>query len=84
MAKKKTSGLPYENLANAIIIQACDDYRAACKTLKSNPRRKETRQEAEKMRDEVASFFRSQWFMELTDVDGEYLMRKLNEEVENG
>lgn len=28
---------PYENLANAIIIQAVKDYRTALKTLKRNP-----------------------------------------------
>ena len=74
----------YTRLAREIILQAVRDYRAACRTLKRNPRQKEMRQEAEEMRDEVISFFRSQWFTELTDVDGEYLLRKLNEEVGNG
>jgi hypothetical protein len=61
----------YENLANAIVLQAVKDYRAAKRTGNSG---------------RIASirrFFRSDWFGTLTDVDGEYLIRKLDKEAEN-
>ena len=34
---------PYENLANAIILQAVKDYRAAGKKLKRNPKNKDAK-----------------------------------------
>ena len=68
---------PYELLANAIILQAVTDYRAALKQIKRNPKNRETIDEA--MR--VESFFRSGWYSQLTAVDGEYLIRRLQDEV---
>lgn len=66
---------PYERLANAIILQAVRDYRTALKALRMNPRNKATQSD----RDEIERFFRSQWYQALTTVDGEMLIRKLNE-----
>lgn len=68
---------PYENLANAIIIQAAKDYRTAQRKLKRNPRNHLTQAEA----DSIERFFRSDWYKCLTNVDGEMLIRKLKEEV---
>ena len=68
---------PYERLANAIILQAVTDYRAALKRIKRKPEDWETIDEA--MR--VESFFRSGWYSQLTAVDGEYLIRRLQNEV---
>ena len=68
---------PYERLANAIILQAVTDYRAALKRIKWKPEDRETIDEA--MR--VVSFFRSGWYSQLTTVDGEYLIRRLQDEV---
>lgn len=31
---KRVDGNPYENLANAVIVQACDDYREELKKIK--------------------------------------------------
>ena len=56
---------PYENLANAIVLQAVKDYRL-------------TDDEAELA--EIERFFRSDWFGVLTDVDPEYLIRRLRKE----
>ena len=56
---------PYENLANAIVLQAVKDYRL-------------TDDEAELA--EIEHFFRSDWFGVLTDVDPEYLIRRLRKE----
>lgn len=68
---------PYERLANAIILQAVTDYRAALKRIKRKPEDWETIDEA--MR--VESFFRSGCYSQLTAVDGEYLIRRLQDEV---
>ncbi len=68
---------PYEELANAIVLQAVKDYRDAVKKLSRG--RKNT--EAERMKNECLRFFRSGWFTKLTDVDPEFLIRKLDEEV---
>ena len=56
---------PYENLANAIVLQAVKDYRL-------------TDDEAQLA--EIERFFRSDWFGVLTDVDPEYLIRRLRKE----
>lgn len=68
----------YENLANAIILQAVKDYRVALKCLMANPRNRDALAE----RDEIERFFRSQWFKVLTKVDGEMLIRSLKKEVD--
>ena len=67
----------YEKLANAIILQAVKDYRDALKKLARG--RKNT--SAEDTKRECERFFRSKWHGALTSVDGEMLIRKLNEEV---
>lgn len=56
---------PYENLANAIVLQAVKDYRL-------------TDDDAELA--EIERFFRSDWFGVLTDVNPEYLIRNLRKE----
>ena len=68
----------YENLANAIILQAVKDYRVALKCLKVNPKNKSALAD----KDEVERFFRSDWFSALTSVDGEMLIRSLTMEVD--
>ena len=68
----------YENLANAIILQAVKDYRVALKCLKVNPRNKTALADKE----EIERFFRSGWFSVLTSVDGEMLIRSLKMEVD--
>lgn len=67
----------YEDLANAIILQAVKDYRMALKSLKANSRNRTAR--ADKA--EIERFFRSQWYSALTDVNGEMLIHSLQKEV---
>lgn len=68
----------YENLANAIILQAVKDYRVALKSLKANPRSRAALSD----KNEIERFFRSEWFATLTSVDGEMLIRSLQMEVD--
>ena len=73
---KTTNGDPYENLANAIILTAVDDYRRALKKYSKNPDSKSAKAEV----DSLERFFRSQWDSVLTSVEGEFLIRKLRAE----
>ncbi|MFQ6807153.1 MAG: hypothetical protein ACLRT5_21740 [Lachnospiraceae bacterium] len=73
----KQTGDPYENLANAVIAQAAEDYRRLLKRVKKNPANREALDEAL----QVERFFRSGWYQRLTNVDGEFLIRKLQENI---
>ena len=67
----------YENLANAIIIQAAKDYRAASKALK----KPSGGMAALKTVRECERFFRSDWFRSLTSVDGRAVLEQLRKEA---
>ena len=56
---------PYENLANAIILQAAKDYRLT---------------DDEQPLPEIERFFRSGWFGVLSKVDPEFLIKELRKE----
>ena len=58
----------YEQIANAIILQAVKDYRQERK-----------KKDSAKLIP-LATFFRSKWFAVLTKVDGRLLEQKLREE----
>ena len=77
MAGKNQFEAPYERLANAIILSAVVDYRAALKKVKRNPKSKTAIDEAL----QIEKFFRSSWYQQLTSVDGEFLIRKLQNEI---
>lgn len=59
---------PYENLANAIILQAAKDYRLT---------------DDEQQFQEIERFFRSGWFGALSKVDPEFLIKELRKEKRN-
>ena len=67
----------WQDLANAIILQAVDDYRK-CRRL---VRRKPDQTEAQAMIREIEQFFRSRWFCQLADVDGIKIIEELKKEV---
>ena len=75
--RKNLAEDPYERLANAIVLQAVSDYRVALKKIKAHPKNREAISEAL----EIEKFFRSGWYSILTDVDGEYLIRRLQDEI---
>ena len=60
----------YLALAHAIIKQAAEDWRTAWQKAD------------ERLQREVEKFFRSSWFAQLTDLDGEYLLQRLRQEAE--
>lgn len=59
---------PYENLANAIILQAAKDYRLT---------------DDEQQLQVIECFFRSGWFGVLSKVDTEFLIKELRKEKQN-
>ena len=67
----------YEDLANAIVLQAVKDYREALKKLKKNP----NNLKADYTKFEVELFLSSPWYRFLTDLDPELLIERLKEEV---
>lgn len=66
----------YKRLANEIIVRAVYDYRSARQILARRP----SDALAQQMKNECEMFFLSEWFCELTNVDGEYLLEKLRKE----
>lgn len=67
----------YENLANAIIKSAAEDYKLALIRLKRDPDDEVAKEEVKQQE----KFFYSDWFEVLTDLDPSYLIRKMKEYV---
>lgn len=70
---------PYQNLANAIILQAVDDYRRALRDQRCYGHYGTFKY----MRQDCEDFFRSSYFQLLTKCDGEYLICRLKEEYKH-
>lgn len=68
---------PYEELSNAIVLQAVKDYRVTLQELKRDP----ISTNALHSMNELEKFFRSEWYSSLTAINGEVLMEKLRREV---
>ena len=77
MVGKNLAEDPYEHLANAIILSAVSDYRAALKRVKRNQGSKTAMDEVLR----IEKFFRSPWYQQLTSVDGEFLIGRLQDEI---
>ena len=65
-----------EDLSNAIILQAVKDYRIDLAGGSVNGR------DSKSVVAECERFFQSEWFRELTDLDGEYLIKTIRKEFE--
>ena len=68
---------PYENLANAIIVLAAEDYRQALHRCHQHSEKEAYKQD----KASIERFFRSDWFGDLTSLEPEVLIRKLCEEA---
>ena len=81
----------FEDLASAIIVQAADDYkryRFVLDTIdlrhyKTDAGRYKSIENAKNHIKSVEVFFKSAWFNELSDLDGEKALRKLEETYKN-
>ena len=68
----------WEGLAMAVVFQACEDYRAACRARLRHP---DSRKAAAAVR-QLERFFSSAWFHTLTDLDGRHMIQQIREEAE--
>ena len=73
---KEKGCITYEELANAVVLQAVKDYRTAVKHLKLNHKN----EAAIKMKAECECFFISQHFSTFTSIDGKSLLAQLEKE----
>lgn len=69
--------LAYHELADAIILQAVDDYR---KALDGKSYGEDSKKSPEWVKRECEKFFRSSWYRSLTKIDGEFLIEQLKRE----
>ena len=72
--KEKAEG-GYDTLACGIVAQAVRDYEGALKGRKVGEMRRVDRIS------EIERFFRSEWYKELTDLDAEYIMKRVRRKV---
>ncbi len=70
---------PYRNLADAIILQAVDDWRKAKRDIEIQ--QGQNRLRANKMIKDCERFFLSSYFNLFTEIDGAYILRALEKEV---
>ena len=68
---------PIEDLANAIIVRAAKDYKRAVRKLRKDPEDINSLIRIV----EIEDFFRSDWFMILTDLAGETLLNRLKQSL---
>ncbi len=63
----------WEDLANAIVVQAVDDYLAAQKVMNDDP----DNCNARLVQKDILAFLKSDWYRELTGVDPRSIVRHL-------
>ena len=66
----------FENLANAIIVQAVKDYRKALSGFSSDGK------PSTAVIADCERFFRSEWYRQLTNVDGMIIIANIRKEFE--
>ena len=68
----------WEDLAGAVVAEAVEEYRAARRRLRRCP----ACDRAARKMESLERFFRGRWFAQLTDLNGEALLRDLRKEAE--
>lgn len=77
MKVQQAADAGWQDLADAIIVQAAKDYRHTMKMLREN--NQSTQLLIDQQRLEV--FFRSDWFQQLTNLNGRQLLNDLQKEA---
>ena len=67
----------YRTLIKNIVLQAVLDYKKAARMLKKCPKCRV----AKGVKKDVEAFFASEWFNDLTGLDGKQVMERLQEEA---
>ncbi len=70
---EKTSMQCWEDLANAVVLQALEDYREACRRLRRRPNLKI----AAAQKRSLERFFRSRWFHTLSDLEIQPILEQI-------
>lgn len=68
----------WNDLANAIILQAVKDFKPAYRRLRKHPNDKAAQNQVR----ELTKFFCSDWFSVLTDLDGPALLNRIMREMD--
>ena len=68
---------PYENLANAIIMQSVDEYRNCLKALKKDP----SNISYLNFKRRTEEFYHSEHFNNITNVNPNYLIKHIKEQI---
>ena len=68
----------YENLVNAIVLQAAIDYKRALLHLKWNPENRNWKSEKKK----IIEFFKSDWYRVLTEVEPGLILEEMKRQAE--
>ena len=68
----------WNNLANAIILQAVKDFKPAFRRLRKHPNDKMAQNQVR----ELTKLFCSDWFSVLTDLDGPALLNRIMREMD--
>ena len=76
----KSAADGYTELAIAIVKQAAEDYKSAVRAMRCNPRDNRLQGALAECR----RFFRSSWIEVLTGVDGQYILDRLDDELNAG
>ena len=63
----------WDDLAEAIILRAVEDYRHTNSRLRAKPED----DRLQKRKEEIEEFFRSSWFQVLTDLNGRQLLHQI-------
>ena len=66
-------------LRDGIVLSAVGDYRDVLKKLQ-DPKYKKHKENLEIEKDSLERFFLGNWFMMLTDINGEFLLREFRKE----
>ena len=76
----KGSGIdPWQALGNAVVLQAVKDYRQAYRRLRRHPNDHMAKRDV----DEIERFFTGAHFNIFTELDGEMLLSRLQDEMED-
>lgn len=70
----------YQLLANAIVLQAANDWKRANREMDKSKPLSPKWKEWNKLKKECEEFFHSEWYGKLTALEGNYILERLKKE----
>ena len=75
----------FNRISAAIVLRAAKDYAHAYTYLKKNKHQiTSTRLRYERLLKDCTDFFKSKWYSELCDVDGDYAIKTIQDKINTG